>query len=143
MSRMLLARIVACKALLDSADDTNVANISRLQSAAILSLLPKEHLEANVAADISQRIMDMRLRAEDKTSILQALAGKAPTNTRRQQQDFTSIYDWLPDSAWALLLDERISSDAKRHCDAVASRMCKRNRALSEDVVIAVACMLH
>jgi hypothetical protein len=134
MSRVLRARLVGAATLLkDTPSSTELAlEMSKIQAAAVCEAVSRECdiMPAETKAEIAELIMLVPwcCAAHAKAALESLKSDITAKPKRRENQQWEQIFDFLPSSTWALLLDPLVAAPSKLdvlllHCIRLGARL--------------------
>ena len=101
--RALLARIAGAKMMLSTTMAADAkANVASTQAAAISAELKREKLDAEMTADVMQRLMEIDWPPRARDELLASFAAPE-SSSRRKQQNYTSFLYFISAGLWAFL----------------------------------------
>ena len=101
--RALLARIAGAKMMLSTTMAADAkANVASTQAAAISAELKREKLDAEMTADVMQRLMEIDWPPRARDELLASFAAPE-SSSRRKQQNYNSFLYFISAGLWAFL----------------------------------------
>jgi len=117
MSRILRARLVGAKCVLEMASAEVLPHISAIQAAAVQEILKKEcaTLTPDSRVNIAESIASVPFQQKHAAMLLKVLGDGfgSIASSRREQQDYVNILDFYTQEDWDGLLDAEVSDAEK------------------------------